>query len=218
MWRSWAADATAGDSMMAEARKRRPVPWVVPPAENGEQHHRIHVYYGYGKGKTTCCMGLALRALGAGKRVAIVQFDKGYDGKVEHYSERNALRWLQGVDLHPTGVARMLPDGSFRTGAETQDLEEAARGLLISEQLIREGKQDLLILDEILAGVTYGLLQRRDVIRLLDAYDEDRRCELVLSGHKVWDVLVERADLVTEMRKVKHYYARGTPARLGIEF
>jgi cob(I)alamin adenosyltransferase len=55
-------------------------------------------------------------------------------------------------------------------------------------------------------------------MRLLDAYDANRQCELVLTGHKVWDELIDRADLVTEMRKVKHYYAKGTPARLGIEF
>ena len=97
-------------------------------------------------------------------------------------------------------------------------MKEARRGLEIAERLIREGEQDLLVLDEILAAVVYDLLAREDVMRLLDLYDAKRRCELVLSGHKVWDALVERVDLVTEMRKVKHYYARGTPAREGIEF
>ena len=191
---------------------------MIPPAGAGEKDHRVHVYYGYGKGKTTCCMGLILRALGAGKRAALVQFDKGYDGENEHYTERQILRRLEGVDLYPTGCERMQPDGSFRFGAEDPDLKEAARGLEIAEGLIREGKQDLLVLDEVLAAVAYGLLEREDVMRLLDLYDAGRRCELVLSGHKVWDALVERADLVTEMRKVKHYYAKGTPARLGIEF
>ncbi|MDP6779293.1 MAG: cob(I)yrinic acid a,c-diamide adenosyltransferase [Candidatus Latescibacteria bacterium] len=193
-------------------------PKVIPPAEEGAQQHRIHVYYGYGKGKTTCCMGLAVRALGAGRRVAIVQFDKGYDGETEHYSERNVLRGLEGIDLHPTGCERMNPDGSFRFGAEEGDLEEARRGLGIARDLITQGEQELLILDEILAAVTYQLAEPADVMALLDAYDADRRCELVLSGHKVWDELVQRVDLVTEMRKVKHYYAKGTPARLGIEF
>ena len=203
---------------MEDGRKPTQGLQVIPPAEDGAQQHRIHVYYGYGKGKTTCCMGLAVRALGAGKRVAIVQFDKGYDGEVEHYSERNILRGLDGIGLYPTGCERMNPDGSFRFGAEEQDLEEAGRGIEIARDLVAHGQQDLLVLDEILAAVAYQLLEPEAVIALLDAYDADRRCELVLSGHKVWDALVERVDLVTEMRKVKHYYAKGTPARLGIEF
>ena len=201
---------------MSKTRKRSPR--VIPPANADEPHHQIHVYYGLGKGKTTCCMGLALRALGAGKRVAVVQFDKGYDGEVEHYSERHVLRRLDGIDLYPTGAERMMPDGSFRFGTEAQDVAEARRGLEIAHRLVREGTQNLLILDEILATAAYGLLPQDDVMRLLDVYDSARRCELVLSGHKVWDALVERADLVTEMRKVKHYYAKGVPARQGIEF
>lgn len=193
-------------------------PPVVPPDSDGGGRHQIHIYYGYGKGKTTCCVGLAVRALGAGKRVAVVQFDKGYDGENEHYSERKILRQIDGMELHPTGCERMLPDGSFRFGVEPEDEEEAKRGLAKAAELIRRGKQDLLILDELLAAVAYKLLGRGDVMALLDVYDDQRRCELVLSGHQVWDALQDRADLVTEMRKVKHYYAKGTPARLGIEF
>ena len=179
---------------------------------------QLHVYYGYGKGKTTSCIGLAVRALGAGKRVALVQFDKGYDGEHEHYSERHILRTLDGIDLYPTGRERMLPDGSFRFGVEPEDLEESRRGLLLARGLIQEGAQDLLILDEILAAVAYDLLERSDVEALLDLYDKERRSELVLSGHKVWDSLVERANLVTEMRKVKHYFSKGVDARPGIEY
>ncbi len=204
--------------MAKDQAKAATGPRVIPPAAGEEKHHQVHVYYGFGKGKTTCCVGLAVRALGAGQGVALVQFDKGYDGEHEHYSERHILRKLEGIDLYPTGCERMMPDGSFRFGAEEQDVKEARRGLEIAERLIREGEQDLLILDEVLAAVAYDLLEQGDVMRLLDLYDADRRCELVLSGHKVWKTLVERAGLVTEMRKVKHYYAKGTPARLGIEF
>ena len=112
----------------------------------------------------------------------------------------------------------MQPDGTFRFGVEPQDLEESRRGFAVAEDLIRNGHQDLLILDEILAAVAYDLAEEGDVERLLDVYDQNRGCELVLSGHQVWDSLVQRVDLVTEMRKVKHYYAKGTPARKGIEF
>lgn len=200
-------------------RKRTPArPRVIPPAQAEDRIHQVHVYYGYGKGKTTSCIGLTVRAVGAGRKVGLVQFDKGYDGETEHYSERHVLRQLDRVTLHPTGCERMMPDGTFRFGAEPQDIQEARRGLEIARMLLREGTQDLLILDEILAATAYGLLEREDVMDILDLYDGDRRCELVLTGHKVWDALVERVDLATEMRKVKHYYARGIPAREGIEF
>ena len=190
----------------------------LPPGREDRTQHSVHVYYGYGKGKTTACIGLAVRALGAGKRVALVQFDKGYDGKVEHYAERKALRQLDGIVLYPTGCERMMPDGGFRFGTEPRDIEEARRGLSVAEELIRSENLDLLILDELLAAVAYDLVEQTAVTHLLDVYDTERRCELVLSGHKVWDALVERSDLVTEMRKVKHYYAKGVPARSGIEF
>ena len=200
------------------AEKAKPDIKVLAPEHGDATHHSSHIYYGYGKGKTTCCIGLAIRGLGAGKRVALVQFDKGYDGEHEHYSERHVLRKLDGIELHPTGCERMREDGTFRFGVEPQDLEEAKRGFGIAEELIRSGDQDILILDEVLAAVAYDLAEQADVEKLLDLYDADRKCELILTGHKVWDTLVERVDLVTEMRKVKHYYASGTPARLGIEF
>ena len=193
-------------------------PSTLPPVREGDSQHQIHIYYGLGKGKTTCCVGLATRALGAGKQVGLVQFDKGYDGKEEHYSERHILRSLSGIEIFPTGCERMMGDSTFRFGAEPEDIAEAERGIGIGMELVREGVQDLLILDEILAASAYGLLDRSQVLTLIDEYDKDRRCELVLSGHEVWDELLERADLVTEMRKVKHYYAKGTGARLGIEY
>lgn len=218
MARSYRDRTLKGDLRMNDRPRGASGPRVIPPARDDEKQHQVHVYYGFGKGKTTCCVGLAIRVLGAGGRVALVQFDKGYDGETEHYSERHVLRELDGVELHPTGRERMMPDGTFRFGAEPQDVEEARRGLAIARRLLREGAQDLLVLDEILAAVAYGLLQRPEVMGLLDLYDEDRRCEVALSGHKVWDALVERVDLVTEMRKVKHYYAKGVPARKGVEF
>ena len=183
-----------------------------------DQEHKIHVYYGFGKGKTTSGMGLALRAAGAGKKVAIVQFDKGYDGENEHYSERHLLRTIPGIELHPTGCERMQPDGTFRFKNQPEDFEEAKRGLGLARKLIEEEKQNLLFLDELLATVKYHLLRKEDVMSLLDHYDRHRRFELVLTGHEVWEELVERVDLVTEMRKVKHYFDEGTPARKGIEF
>jgi len=191
---------------------------VLPPDKEGTHAHQLHLYYGFGKGKTTCCMGLVLRALGAGHRVALVQFDKGYDGENEHYAERKILRKLEGIDLVPTGCERMLDDGSFRFGVQPNDLAEAQRGLKEAQKFIREGRHQLVVLDELLAAVAYDLLEQTDVMDLIGLWKTSRLCELVMSGHKVWDDLVKQADLVTEMRKVKHYYAKGVPARVGIEF
>lgn len=183
-----------------------------------DKQHKVHVYYGYGKGKTTTAIGLAIRALGAGKKVAFVQFDKGFDGKNEHYSERHVLRKIEGIDLHATGCERIQPDGKFRFKNREEDFEEAKRGLEIARGLVEKGEQDLLVLDEILAAVAYHLLKKEDVMALLDLHDKGRRCELVLTGHRIWDELEGRVDLVTEMRKVKHYFDDGMKAREGIEY
>jgi cob(I)alamin adenosyltransferase len=187
-----------------------------------EDKHMFHIYYGYGKGKTTAVMGLAMRALGAGKRVAIVQFDKGYDGQNEHYAERIILRKLNEIgfpiELYPTGAERMNADGTFRFKNTDEDFDEAKRGLDIAKNLITNGEIDLLILDEAIAAVVYHLLSKDDVENLIELYNKKRRFELVMTGHKLWEGLEQKADLVTELKKVKHYFDEGIPARLGIEF
>lgn len=187
-----------------------------------EEKHQIHVYYGYGKGKTTAAMGLAFRALGAGKKVAIVEFDKGYDGKQEHYHERIIFRKLKElgypVELYSTGCERMNEDGTFRFKNAGEDFDEAKKALKIAKDLIENGKQDLLVLDESIAAVVYHLISAKDIFELIELYDKNRRFELVLTGHKLFDGLEERADLITEMRKVKHYFDKGIQARLGIEY
>jgi cob(I)alamin adenosyltransferase len=180
--------------------------------------NRLHVYYGYGKGKTTSAVGLAIRALGAGKKVALVQFDKGYDGLNEHYSERKILRELKGLQLFPFGKERVLGPGAFRFKNEPGDFEEAQKGLAKAGELIASGEPDLIILDELLASVMTKLVTREEVMGLVSRYNEDRRCELVITGHQVWPELVEKADLVTEMRKEKHYFDRKAPSKEGIEY
>ncbi len=187
-----------------------------------QDKYMLHIYYGYGKGKTTAVIGLAIRALGAGKKVAIVQFDKGYDGQNEHYAERNILRKLKElgypIEIYPTGCERMNADGTFRFKNADEDFAEAKRGLKIAEDLIIRGDLDLLILDEAVAAVIYHLLPKEDVENLIELYNKERKFELAMTGHKLWEGLEEKADLVTEMRKVKHYFDNGIPARLGIEF
>jgi len=187
-----------------------------------EEKHCFHIYYGYGKGKTTCVMGLIMRALGAGLKVRLVQFDKGYEGVNEHYSELHTLRLLQksgcDVEFFSTGCERMNADGTFRFKNTEDDFREARRALDIAKEFIVNGKQDLLILDEAIAAVVYHLLDKNDIDGLIDLYNKNRRFELVMTGHKLWEGLEEKADLITEMRKVKHYFDKGIPIRVGIDF
>lgn len=159
-----------------------------------------------------------MRALGHGWRVALVQFDKGFDGTNEHYAERRTLRRLRGIDLHPTGCERMNPDGTFRFGAEPRDVAEAKRGLGIAADLLRRGEHRLVVLDEALSAVMVGLFGKEEVMALLDLHASNPVAEVVLTGWNAWPELIERADLVTEMRKVKHYYDGGLGARPGIEY
>lgn len=180
--------------------------------------HQLHVYTGDNKGKTTASIGMAIRALGAGLRVTLIQFDKGYSGDDEHYSERNILRTLPNLELIPTGMERMQPGKKFRFGVTEEDRGEARRAMDTAAERIENGNTDLLILDEILSAITYHLVQKDDVIALLDQWREKRPFELVLTGRRLPDEVLERADLVTDMTKVKHYFDQGIPARRGYDF
>lgn len=216
---------TIGEAKKAGGKKyKEKIQKVISEYENlpGEKKHQVHVYYGYGKGKTTAAMGLAIRMLGSGGSVAIVQFDKGHDLENDHYKEMIIFRKLEvlgyPVEIHSTGCERMNEDGTFRFKNADEDFAEAKRALDISRKLITKGKQNLLILDEILAASAYHLIEEKDVLDILDLYYKNRRFELVLTGHKLFPGLEDKVGLITEMRKVKHYFDKGIQAREGIEF
>lgn len=178
----------------------------------------LHVYTGDGKGKTTSVIGLAIRAVASGKNVLIVQFDKGPVDN-SYYSERTVLRTMENITLIATGCERMSDGQNFRFGNEKRDLEEAQRGVHETFLAIDSGKYDMIILDEIITGVTYGLLKPENLEDIIDRWRENgRTSELVLSGRGASEQLIEQADLVTEMRSIKHYFDKGVPARKGIEF
>jgi cob(I)alamin adenosyltransferase len=187
-----------------------------------EKKHQIHLYYGYGKGKTTAAVGLTTRMLGAGKRVAIVEFDKGFDQTKEHYHERRIFYKLKElgypIEVYSTGCERMNEDGTFRFKNAEEDFKEAQRALGIVRDLIKNGKHDLLVLDEFVAAVNYHLIEAKDLFDIIDLYNKNRRFELVMTGHKLFEGLEERVDLITEMKKVKHYFDKGIQARIGIEY
>lgn len=178
----------------------------------------LHVYTGNGKGKTTAAVGLAVRAAGAGERVAFLQFDKGFEGKNEHYHERFILRQIPQIELFFFGEERLLPDGRFRFVNEEGDFEQALAGLAKAKELVCSGKYFLVVCDEAVTCVATGLLQPSDLLSLVDEFDAHRNCDLVLTGRGAFPELIERADLVSDVQLVKHYFYKGVPARRGIEF
>ena len=167
----------------------------------------VQIYTGDGKGKTTAALGLALRACGQGARVAVVQFMKGWD----HYGELNSVQLLPKVTLVQTG----RPDYVYRGKEIQKDYDEAERGLTEARRFAADGV-DLLVLDEINVALDYGLLKLEDVMALVKSKPRDM--ELVLTGRNAAKELLELADLVTEMREVKHPYQKGVKARRGVEY
>lgn len=168
----------------------------------------VHLYTGDGKGKTTCAMGLALRAAGHGKRVVIAQFLK--DGRS---GERLAFARFPNVKLLP--VPERTKFVFAMTAAEKEEAAEDARGMLRAAERLM-GDCDLLVLDEVCAAVSTGLLSPGEVADLLDG--RPGALEVVLTGRDPAPELLSRADYVTEMQKRKHPLDRGAAAREGIEY
>jgi len=163
----------------------------------------IHVYTGNGKGKTTAAIGLAIRAIGRGKRVKIVQFMKKGG-----YGEIIALKKL-GIDVEQFGRAEFVN----RDNPEREDIELAEKALKRAEELLLDC--DLLILDEINVAIDYNLITLEDVLKLIE---KAKNIELVLTGRYARDEIIDKADYVTEMKEIKHPYRRGIEGREGIEF
>ncbi len=180
-----------------------------------KSHGLIQVYCGGGKGKTTAALGLILRAVGAGKKVCFIQFDKGG----EHYSEREVFlsRLSDLVDLHVTGLDRIDPvSGRFRFGVTLEDQAEAKRGLDLACAAVSTGLYDLVVLDEFNHLLQLGLAKEGDPQAVLMAKHENT--ELVLTGRTPPEFLIEAADLITEVQEVRHYFRKGVPARKGFDF
>ena len=166
----------------------------------------VQVYTGNGKGKTTAALGLALRMAGNGGRVFFGQFMKG-----QLYGEHRALSALPQIDLQTFGGPRCLR----REEMTKKDREMARRGLEICRQAMFSGRYDLVVLDEINVALWFGLVSDETVENFLD--ERPGRTELLLTGRYAPRWLIERADLVTEMKLIKHYYDAGVMARDGIE-
>ncbi len=166
----------------------------------------IQVYTGNGKGKTTAALGLALRAVGAGLKVFITQFMKGIE-----YSELRAIEPLaDSITLKQYGRNSFIHDIP-----DQDDIDMAILGLNESRAAIQSGKYDIVILDEANVAVHFQLFPVQKLLTLID--EKPDHVELVITGRYADPQVIEKADLVTEMCEIKHYYQKGVTARKGIE-
>lgn len=167
----------------------------------------VHVYTGDGKGKTTAAFGLSLRAYGASLNVFIGQFIKG-----KAYNELLAVdKYLKNITIRQYGI------GCFIISAPTpKDKEAAKKGLEEMKKITMEGDFDLVIMDEITIALYYKLFEIDELLDIIK--NKPEHVELVLTGRYAPQQLIDKADLVTEMKEIKHYYSKGIEARKGIEY
>lgn len=170
----------------------------------------VQVYTGNGKGKTTAAMGLAFRAAGDGMEVKVVQFLKSWKtGELEAAKKFDNLEILRFEKVK--GFTWELNE------EQLAQLKIEVRGAFdFVTKLVEERACDILILDEIMASLSVGFISEDEVLELIDKKPKDM--ELILTGRNVPEKILDKADLVTEMKEIKHYYKKGVPAREGIEF
>jgi cob(I)alamin adenosyltransferase len=169
---------------------------------------RIQVYTGNGKGKTTACFGLAMRAVGHNKKVLIIQFLKGS----QHYGEITSAKKL-GITVLQFGRSSFVNPKQ----PEKADIDIAVQGLDELREAIISGEWDLVIADEINIAIKFGLLGLNNVLQVLAV--RNPKTELVLSGRYATPEIMESADLITEMKDIRHYFdTEGIDGREGIEF
>ncbi|HID26277.1 MAG TPA: cob(I)yrinic acid a,c-diamide adenosyltransferase [Methanosarcinales archaeon] len=168
----------------------------------------VEVYTGTGKGKTTAALGTALRAVGHGFHVIVIQFLKGNYG----YGEVQAIKLLPNFEIYQYGRKEFAVP---RCPTE-EDLEGINKAYEHAVQALLSEKYDLVILDEVLVAIDFEFLETAKVIDLIKI--KPPNVELILTGRNAQNEIIEVADLVTEMREVKHPFQKGISARKGIDF
>lgn len=166
------------------------------------------VYTGNGKGKTTCMLGLTLRASGAGKKIYIGQFMKD-----DEYSEIKAIRqFLPNVTVEQYGTGK----GFAKKGKlKDYDISCGNNGYERAMEILKQNEYDIYIFDEINVAVYMEILNENQILNLIDSKPE--QAELILTGRYALESVKEKVDLVTEMMERKHYFKKGVAARVGIE-
>lgn len=170
----------------------------------------VVVLTGDGKGKTTSALGMALRACGHGARVAMVQFIKA--GTL--YGECVSAKSVDGLEIEALGLGCVGMPGDTLDRREHK--EAAARALARARDKALSGNYEMVVLDEVNVAVSLGLIPERSVLSLID--EKPKRLHLVLTGRGAGSEVIARADLVTEMKMVKHPYNEGKSPTEGMEF
>jgi len=168
----------------------------------------VQIFTGDGKGKTTAALGAVIRALGHGLKVYIVFFMKGS----YPYGERNILSKLPNVTMASFGSLEFVDPANVKP----EEKEQARQALAAAREAMLSGSYDLIVLDEVNLAVAWKLVELDEVIKLIS--DKPQNVELILTGRQADTKLVQMADLVTEMLKIKHPYDAGIKARKGAEY
>lgn len=166
----------------------------------------IQIYTGDGKGKTTAAIGLAIRAAGYGMKTYIGQFMKG-----QHYGELAALRDYPCITIEQYGDVECV----HREEITQKHIDQAQQGLKRTRKAMNSQQYDIIILDEINVAVWFELVTAEEVIELLN--ERPKNVEMILTGRRAPKAFLEMADLVSDVKEIKHYYNRGIKARTGIE-
>jgi len=184
---------------------------VVILEKNFEQKGLVIVYTGDGKGKTTAALGLCVRATGYDEKVCIIQFIKGS----WKYGELDGIKKLApNVELYQKGLGFVgIIDDKLD---KSEHIKAAGEALQFVREKIQSGKYDIVILDEVNVAIHLGLINSKDVLKIID--EKPPLLDLVLTGRNAKDEIIEKADLVTEMREIKHPFQKGIMAQKGIDF
>lgn len=172
----------------------------------------VQVYTGDGKGKTTSAIGVGIRVLGHGYKVCVIQFMKG-GPLYPKYGEIKVLERMPGFEVFQFGIAHFKKNKDEASEEEKETINQAFQK---SCQVTASGEFDLVILDEINVACYFDLLEVEKILKLLN--NKAAHTEVILTGRDAHSQLIERADLVTEIKDVKHPFQEGEKAREGIEY
>ena len=176
------------------------------------EHGYIQIYTGDGKGKTTASLGLALRAIGHGWNVLIIQFTKGGQDHNDYGEILSSTKLMPNLEVVQFGMDRVV----YSHNICLEDFKEARKGWQFAKEAINSGKYQLVIMDELNICTDLGMIKVSEVKDVLK--NKPTQLEVVLTGRRAHPEIVAMAHLVTEMKPIKHYFDIGVMARQGIEY
>ncbi len=171
---------------------------------------KIHVNTGDGHGKTTSALGIAMRAIGHGYKICMIQFMKGRENVGEFMIQK---KLKSNFNLYQFGNKDFIINKKLKKS----DIEKAKKGFNFAKKTMQEKNCDILILDEINVAVDFNLIKEQTLLEFIENY-RNQGVEIILTGRNARKKVIDAADIVTDMKKIKHYYDQGIDAREGIEY